>query len=197
MFSPPHTLTHTLKPISISLLALICIQCNPTNNYHQKIAGNNFFLITSANQISLPALLRTRAPQTHWSQECSKKQMPIDSVSSTHHKELGQESTAFLSDLSEHSVMHLMIFGSLKLRKRSPIVSPNVYVANFSSIHSVIAYPFHPPFGNHPLHQIFPTARLPSLKEVQLYHLTTPSIQLQLLKTLHSIFRPPPALNID
>jgi hypothetical protein len=35
------------------------------------------------------------------------------------------------------------------------------------------------------------------LKEVQLYHLTTPSIQLQLLKTLHSIFRPPPALNID
>ncbi len=93
--------------------------------------------------------------------------------------------------------MQLTFFDSLKLWKRRPIVSPNVYVVTISSTHGIIAYPIYPPFGNHSLHQIFPTARLPLLKEVQLYHPTTPSIQFQLLKTVHSFFCPPPALNID
>ncbi len=162
-----------------------------------KIAGNIIFLITFANRISLPASLRAGAPQSRWSQELSKKQTSIDSVSSACHKELGQVSIAFLSNPSGHSATRLTNFGSLKLRKRRPIVSPNIYAATISSTHGVIAYPCYPPLGDHPLHQIFPMARLPLLKEAQLYHLTTPSVQLQLLKTLHSFFRPPPALTIN
>jgi hypothetical protein len=56
MFYPPHTTARTLKLISISLLALICVQCNLiTNIYHQEMAGNIFVLIASANRILLPA----------------------------------------------------------------------------------------------------------------------------------------------
>ncbi len=81
MFYPPHIIAHTLKPISISLLALLCIQCNLiTNIYHQKIASNIFVLITSANWILLPALLRKGPPQLRWSQVLPKKQALINPI---------------------------------------------------------------------------------------------------------------------
>ncbi len=130
----------------------------------KKINGNISFCITSANGILLPALLRTGVPQTHQSQEFLRKQMPIGSVDSAHHDELGQESIASLTDPSKQSTLQLTISVPLKVRKRRSIMSPNVNIVTTSSTHCVYAHPSSPQFGEQLLHQISPMARLPLLK---------------------------------
>jgi hypothetical protein len=179
MFYPPHIIAHALKPISISLLWLLCIQCNLIINiYHLKITHNIFILITSANPILLPALRHAAPPpQLRWSQELPKKQAPINPILFAWHEEPEQESIALSPNPSEHFATRLSIFDPPNSWKRSPIDFPNVYVVMIPSTHNVIAYSLYQPVDDHPLHHYFSMARLLSSDEVKFYHMTTPSVQ--------------------
>jgi hypothetical protein len=197
MFYPPHTIAHTLKNISISFLVLLCIQYNLNPNiYHQKIARNIFILVTSTNWTLLLALLRAGAPQLRRSQGLQKKQVPTNPVLFAWHEELEQESIALSPDPSEHFATRLSIFDPPNSWKRSPVGFSNIYVMTIPSTHNVTAYSLYQPVSDHPLHQVFSMARLILSNEVDFYHLTTPSVQLNLLKSLHLLPHPPPAPNI-
>ncbi len=127
----------------------------------------------------------------------TKEAGTIDPVLFAWHKEPEQESITLSPEPSEHFVMQLSIFHDPNSRKRSPIDFPNIYVVTAPSTHDLIAYSFCQPVSDHPLHQYSSMARLLLSNEVKFYHLTTPSVQLNLLQSLHSLPCPPPAPNIE
>jgi hypothetical protein len=133
-----------------------------------KIAGNIFFLITSANQISLPPLLCAGAPQLRWSKEFSKKQMPINLVSSACHKKMGHESIAFLSDPSEHCATWLSILDFLKFTEEETHRFPKCLRCNDPLHQRSHCLFILPTIWQSPTPSEFPNDNVTFLKEVQL-----------------------------